>query len=144
MALQWLGECKIGFASVMEDFDYTSPNGRMLMNMLGAYAEFFSDQLAVHVKKAQRYRANLGLPIGPVPFGYRISGGGGVPLIFGPEAAAVRKVFQRRANGASNGAIAKWLNDSGFKTRNNGIFTAHAVRDLLNCRELLFVIFHFP
>ena len=66
LALQWLGECKTGFASVREDFDYTSPNGRMLMNMLGAYAEFFSDQLAVHVRKAQRHRASLGLPIGPV------------------------------------------------------------------------------
>ncbi|MFQ6026960.1 MAG: recombinase family protein [Dehalococcoidia bacterium] len=140
LALQWLGECKIGFASVMEDFDYTSPNGRMLMNMLGSYAEFFSDQLAVHVRKAQRHRAGLGLPIGPVPFAYRTPEGGGIPLIFGPEARAVREVFQRRAQGESNGAIAKWLNDSGFKTLKGGIFTAHAVRDLLNCRFYLGII----
>ncbi len=57
----------------MEDFDYTSPNGRMLMNLLGSYAKFFSDQLAVHVRKAQRYRSGAGLS--PVAGGGNEQGG---------------------------------------------------------------------
>ena len=62
-ALQRLGDAKVGFASVTEDFDFTSPNGRLLLTMLGGVAEFFSDQLGVHVAKSQRHRADLGLPV---------------------------------------------------------------------------------
>lgn len=51
-----------------------------------------------------------GLPTGPVPFGYDVPEPGGVPLINEREGAAVREVFERRASGRSNGAIATWLN----------------------------------
>jgi DNA invertase Pin-like site-specific DNA recombinase len=69
-ALRQLGDAKVGFASITEDFDYTSPAGRLMLTMIGGVAEFFSDQLGVHVSKSQRHRAELGLPVGPVPFGY--------------------------------------------------------------------------
>jgi DNA invertase Pin-like site-specific DNA recombinase len=69
-ALQMLGDAGVGFASVMEDFDFTTPSGKLMLTMIGGVAEFFSDQLAVHVSKAQRYRATIGLPVGSVPFGY--------------------------------------------------------------------------
>jgi site-specific DNA recombinase len=136
-ALQMLGDAGVGFASVMEDFDFTTPSGKLMLTMIGGVAEFFSDQLAVHVSKAQRYRATIGLPVGSVPFGYRILEPGGVPQVQEHEATAVREVFERRAEGQSTGAIANWLNNQGFKTRKDGIFIEHAIKDMLNCRFYL-------
>jgi site-specific DNA recombinase len=136
-ALQMLGDASIGFASVMEDFDFTTPGGKLMLTMMGGVAEFFSDQLAVHVSKAQRYRASIGLPMGSVPFGYRTPDPGGVPQIEQMQAAAVHEVFERRAEGESTGSLANWLNDRGLKTLKGGIFTAHAIKDMLNCRFYL-------
>ena len=136
-ALQLLGECGVGFASVTEDFDFTTPSGKMMLTTMGAMAEFFSNQLGVHVKKAVRQRAIQGLPVGPVPFGYRTPLPGGVPELVEGESEAVLEVFERRANGDSTGTLANWLNVHGFKTRKDGIFTSHAVKDMLNCRFYL-------
>jgi site-specific DNA recombinase len=134
LALSKLGDYDIGFTSATEDFDYSSPNGSFLLTMLGGAAELFSDQLAVHVRKSQRQRAELGLPLGHVPFGYRTPEPGRVPQLEPREAAAVREVYKRRAEGESTGSLATWLNNQGFKTLKGGIFTAHAVKDMLNCR----------
>lgn len=51
-ALQRLGAAGVGFRSASEDIDFTTPAGRILLTMLGAASEFFSDQLAVHVAKS--------------------------------------------------------------------------------------------
>ena len=136
-ALQLLGDSSIGFASVLEDFDFTTPSGKLMLTMIGGVAEFFSDQLGVHVAKSQRYRVSIGLPVGPVPFGYFTPEVGGVPQPSETEASMVMEVFERRARGQSTGSLADWLNGSGIKTRKGGIFTAHAVKDMLNCRFYL-------
>ena len=86
--------------------------------MMGAVSEFFSAQLGVHVSKSLRARAEGGLPVGGVPFGYRPMGAGNPPVPDEREASAVREVFRRRAHGASLGVCAAWLNDQGFRTRN--------------------------
>ena len=127
----------MGFASVSEDIDFTTPAGRLLLTMIGGVAEFFSDQLGFHVSKAQRHRAELGLPIGPVPFGYITPDPKRVPIPEERDAKVVQEVFERRARGESNGAIAGWLNYLGLRTRKNRLFTDHAVRDMLQCRFYL-------
>ena len=58
-ALQRLGDAKVSFASATEDFDFTSPDGRLFLTMIGGVAEFFSDKRGVHVSKSQRQRAEL-------------------------------------------------------------------------------------
>ena len=47
-ALEILGRAKVGFASVTENIDYTTPEGRLMLTMIGGFAEFFSAQLARH------------------------------------------------------------------------------------------------
>ena len=68
-ALQILGDARVGFASVTENIDYTTAEGKLMLTMIGGFAELFSAQLARHVKKAVRQRVEHGLPSGPVPFG---------------------------------------------------------------------------
>ena len=132
-ALQILGHFDIGFASVTEDVDFTTPAGRLLLTTMGGVSEFFSDQLGEHVRKAQRQLIALGLPIGAVPFGYqRLPDKGLPPSIVKSEAKAIKEAFQRRIEGQSQGQIAAWLNSQGFRTRDGHPFTPHAIRDLLN------------
>jgi len=131
-ALQRLGEANVGFASVTENIDFTTPAGRLMLTMIGGVSEFFSDQLAVHVTKGQRERAERGLPIGPIPFGYITPEPGVAPIIEPGAGRAVRFAFELRAAGESYGAIARWLNAEGFVPRGkNAIFTPFAVKDML-------------
>ena len=132
LSLTRLGDAKVGFASVMETgIDFTTPAGRLILSMLGGAHEFFSAQAGVHVRKAQRRRFELGLSVGPVPFGYRPSAPGALPEPVAREMGAIRSTFQDRADGVSYGTIATRLNHDGFRTRTDRIFTPHAVRDLI-------------
>ena len=132
--LQQLGNAQVGFASVTENFDFTTPAGQLMLTMIGGVSEFFSDQLGVHVAKGQRARAEAGLPIGPVPFGYEAEVPGGVPVKVPQEAQAIGEVFERRVAGDSTGEIASWLNARGDRTRTGRMFTPYTVRDMLRCR----------
>lgn len=53
-ALQRLGDAHVGFASVTESIDFTTPAGRLMLTMIGGVSEFFSDQLGVHVAKSKK------------------------------------------------------------------------------------------
>jgi site-specific DNA recombinase len=140
-ALQLLGQCDIGFSSVTENFDFTTPMGKMMLTTMGAMSEFFSDQLGVHVRKAQRQRAELGLPLGDVPFGYvRNEDPRQAAETVPTEAQAVRQAFDMRAQGESHGAIAALLNNQGFQTRTGRRFTEYSIRDMLATRFYIGVI----
>ena len=92
--------------SLTESIDFSTPSGKLMLTMIGGFSEFFSDQLAVHVVKSQRQRAETGLPIGPIPFGYVPGEPGEAPVVDPEEGEAVREAFATRAAGQSNGAIA--------------------------------------
>ena len=132
--LSRLGSAEVGFVSLMENFDFSTPHGKFNLNMIGGVNQFFSDQLALHVLKSQRHKAEGGLPIGPVPFGYVIGTSGEVAIVEPSEGEAIRQAFAARAAGRSNGQIAEVLNGDGFRTRKGNFFTAHAMKDMFNCR----------
>ena len=133
-ALQRLGKAGVGFISLTENIDFPTPSGKLMLTMIGGFSEFFSDQLAVHVVKSQRQRAESGLPVGPIPFGYVPSEAREAPIVDPEAGEAVREAFAARAAGQSNGAIAAMLNRDGFRTKKGHLFTAHAMKDLFNCR----------
>ena len=136
-AFKILGDARVGFASVMENIDMTTPSGRLMLNVMGSVNEFSSDQLGLHVRKSLKVRAESGLNNGPVPFGYHVPVPGGSAQISERDGGAVLDVYHRRSTGASNGSLAELLNRQGFKTSKGGNFTAHALRDILNCRFYL-------
>jgi len=133
--LERLGHAGVGFASVTEQMDYTTPAGRLLLATMGGVAEFFSAQLGVHVRKAKREGFEQGRFAGGVPFGYRSEGG--VALVVPEEAEAVREAFVRRDRGDRLAAIAADLNAQGLHTRRGNAFTPWAIKDLLTCRFYL-------
>ena len=69
-AISILSKHKVALVSITENLDYSTPQGKLILNTLGSHAEFFSDSLGVHVKKVQDERAQAGRHTGGIPFGY--------------------------------------------------------------------------
>ena len=127
--LMRLGHADAGFASVEEGLDFTLPTGRLLLTCLDTSE--FSPTLNSRRPAMLRERVERGIAPGPVPFGYRKRPSGHL-IVIPEEGEAVVEAFRRRARGESYGAIARWLNGRGLRTRGrSGGFTSFAVRDLL-------------
>ena len=161
-SLKILSKYNVGLVSITENIDYSSPQGRLFTQMLGSFAEYFSEALGNHVKKGLDQRAFEGKHTGGIPFGYEscwIDGDKGQRIrhcdpehpggihIHEKEGPTVIELFQRYATGATTlSQLAIFLNESGFRTRNmhrlpdaNGImnsgprlFTTASVRGILH------------
>ena len=55
---------------IAQEIDYSKPEGKLFMTMLGAFAQYFSDALSGHTKKGMKDRTQQGLFYGEPPFGY--------------------------------------------------------------------------
>jgi len=160
-SLAALAKHDVSLISITENIDYSTPQGKLFMQMIGAFAEYYSGALATHVKKGQEQRARDGRHTGGIPFGYASCwtkkdgrrelvceeehpGGLHVDPAEGPT---VTEMFKRYATGNTTLAqLAGWLNDSGFRTKNmhkhsNGagevisgprLFTTASVRVILH------------
>jgi site-specific DNA recombinase len=120
-----LADHGIAFCSITENIDYSTPEGRLFISMLGAFAQYFSDSLAKHTSKGMKERVMNGLHNGDIPFGYRRHNKDnpteqeGHAYIVPEEAEAVKTIFQSYAGGGwSLSLLAAWLNERGFRTRN--------------------------
>lgn len=126
-----LATAGVAFASVTENIDYSTPEGRLFVAMLGAFAQYFSDSLAKHTSKGIAERVHQGRPAGPLPFGYR-KGKNGIPEPVREEAEAVGEVFRMRAQAKTQAELASWLNSRGFRSRQGRRLDNFAVRDILS------------
>ena len=128
-----LGSNDVALISITENIDYSTPQGMLFTQMLGSFAQYFSDSLGTHVSKGLEQRAVEGKHTGGIPFGFescwaekngerkrrcKSEHPGGVhPVEL--EAAAVIELFRRYAVGTTTLAtLAGWLNDQGLRTRN--------------------------
>ena len=118
-----LAENRVSFASISENIDYSTPEGRLFIAMLGAFAQYFSDNLAKHTRKGMKQRVVSGFSNGDVPFGYRRNEKDSDHVknvyVVSHEGEAIKQIFQMYANGGHTlSSLAAWLNEKGFKTRN--------------------------
>jgi len=157
-----LGKHNVGLVSIVENIDYSRPEGMLFTQMVGAFAEFYSGSLGNHVRKGLEQRATEGKHTGGIPFGYEscwIDGDkgerkrlcdpehpGGIHVHV-KEGPVVTELFRRYARGTTTlSQLAAWLNEQGFRTRNmhplpdaNGnlisgprLFTTASVRGILH------------
>src|ERR671918_2745060 len=56
-SLSILADHQVALASLSENIDYSTPQGRLFIQMLGGFAQYFSDSLATHVSKGLTQRA---------------------------------------------------------------------------------------
>jgi site-specific DNA recombinase len=92
------GEHEVALHSVQENLDLSSAAGRMFYNILGAFAQFFREQLAENVKMGNERAVREGRHINRPKTGYSLVDGLLVP---NEDAERVREVFRLRAGGMS-------------------------------------------
>ena len=146
LAVQTLSEWKVALASVYENFDFTTPVGRVTFTMMAVIAQWYVDNLRDETIKGKRGRAKAGLWNGAVPFGYRVrykkDGGDGRAEVDKNEARGVQMAFQMCADGVSDAAIARALTEAGFHPHGRGKralqrFSKDTVRAMLRNRFYL-------
>ncbi len=71
-----LGKAGVGFVSIQNQIDYSTPSGKFMLVMQGGLAELYSDNLSEEVKKGLDERKEQGLYNGLLPFG-AVKGPGG-------------------------------------------------------------------
>ncbi len=123
------------FISLSEHIDYSTPEGRLQLTILAAFAAYFSDMLAKHTSKGKSERAAQGLYNGDVPFGYRRTGPKQPPERDPKNFAGLRLIGELRMNGVEAEKIADELNKAGYRTGSkrfgDRLFTGDTVTAIL-------------
>ena len=108
ITLKELAELGIGFVSLTEAFDMTTPTGRAMAGMLAVFAEFEREILRERVRAGLAHARQNGQRLGR-------------PVTAGLHAERIRKLHR---DGVSNAAIARQLN-----------IGRTSVRRILACQE---------
>ena len=137
--LEQLERSRVGFVSISEQMDFTTPIGRVILATLAAFAQYYSDNLSTETKKGKAERKAQGLYNGLLPFGLK-KNTSGVPVP-DPEAyPALLLAFRLAAEGKSDRDVAEALNAGGYRTSGNrgrNPFTKDTVCRLLQNRFYL-------
>jgi len=125
---------EVTLKAVEQNFDLSTPEGKLMFHLLGSLGEFYSDNLSKETHKGKYERAQQGYHNGWVPWGYRSEKVGEHKLAI-PEPDLVpvlQQIFERYATGLYyDQDMANWLTEQGFATLFKHAFTKDALRDLL-------------
>lgn len=97
-----LGNAGVALHSFTEKIDLSSATGRMFYNILGAFAQFYREQLAENVRMGMQQGAREGKWMNRPKTGYDLVDGKLVP---NGDAPLVREVFRLRIEGHSHRVI---------------------------------------
>jgi site-specific DNA recombinase len=89
----------IAFSSLQDNFDTSTANGRMVMNVLATLAQWERDIISERTRDAMQFMKSSLKLIGAVPFGFNLAG---KELIPNPdEMKTVSKLITMKGHGAS-------------------------------------------
>lgn len=150
--LQRLKGSEVDFVSIMEQMDFTSPIGKVVLANLLAFAQYYSDNLSFETRKGKTERKRQGLYNGLLPFG-TTKGLGDIPVLdMQPKycivatrqeivpAEGLKFAFALAAAGRTDREIAQTLSKTGYLTSGNrgqNAFTKDTVRAMLQNRFYL-------
>ncbi|MGY2029442.1 recombinase family protein [Nocardia gipuzkoensis] len=134
-----LDRCGVVFRSATEPFDTSTPMGRMLVQMLGMFAQFERETIIDRVIGGMERKAAKGLwKGGRRPFGYRPDTTGDRLTPHPDESPIVSLIYRLYTRDRSGSkAIAKLLNERGYRTTTGGTWSGHQVLRLLSNRVYL-------
>jgi site-specific DNA recombinase len=124
----------ITLKAVEQNFDLSTPEGKLFFHLLSSLGEFYSNNLSKETLKGKRERANQGYHNGSVSWGYFSEKQGNHKMAFRDSETApiVNSMFERYATGLySDRQIADWLNTQGCRTLNGRLFGKDSVREML-------------
>jgi site-specific DNA recombinase len=137
--MEELEKAEVHFRSATEPFDTSTPAGRMLVQMLGVFAEFEREIIIDRVRNGMERKAARGKWTGgPVPYGYQLDRALDLPVPDQAEAAVVRQIFTAYAETrVGTRAIATALNQRGIRTKTGKPWSGYTVARVLANRVYL-------
>ncbi|HJV46444.1 MAG TPA: recombinase family protein [Bacillota bacterium] len=133
--VDFLDEYQCIYKSSSETFDTGSAAGRMVLQLLGVFAEFERERIAERVRDNMYHLAKQGQPISRPCFGYDLME---KKLVINPEEAKwVQTMADWFLGGLGTFQIAKRLNEYQVKTKNGGTWSAKAVRQFFTGNQML-------
>ena len=106
-----LEEINVSFVSITEQFDTSSPQGLLFLQMIGSFSEFERKLIAERTKSGRIANGkNEIYPGGRIPFGYKVVNGDLV--VEDEEAKIIESIFKLRCKNKSLSFIGKKYNMS--------------------------------
>lgn len=127
--LRALEEIGVGFISVSERFDFSTPFGRVMLAILSAFAQHQSDLISERTRLGLATKALKGQPNGPAPYGATR----GEDQLFRPDPARVdslRRILELAPVMSWEG-LARALNAEGVPAYRGGRWSEGSVRRLV-------------
>ena len=132
-AIEQLNRQGVGFVSITENLDFTTPWGKLALAVLGTLAEIYIDKLSAETKKGKLERARKGYYNGSIPFGYC---NGCCSTCTDPNGPGYCPHAGQPDRGDGEGLIAHPLEAIGvrraYKWSATGIYTDRDIADALN------------
>jgi len=126
-----LEDQKVFLSFADEQFDFSTPEGRMHFNFLAIFADWYIKNLSRETKKGKSSLVLTGKQNNPPPFGYKKREDGSYEVV-PAEAELVRDFFEKYATGAfTDNKIADLFNLKGILTRRSRPWNKESVRSML-------------
>lgn len=114
----------------------TDPSGILIESMIEGFSQYYVEMLSINVSRGMYSNANsCKCNGGPLPLGYRVENEKYV--IDEPQAAIVREIFQKFADGWSYQQMCKDFNDRGLKTAKGEPFNKNSFFTILRSKKYL-------
>jgi site-specific DNA recombinase len=139
-----LDQAGVIFRSVTEPFDTGTPAGRMMVQMLGVFAEFERALIVERITAGlERKAARGGWCGGQRPYGLNIADDRDHLERNPTEAPLVPVIFDQYVNRQlGSSALATWLNEQGHRTKNGRLWSAGSVITVLRNRAYIGEIYY--
>lgn len=119
-----------GLQAVLEAFDTTSISGRLMLNILGSFAQFERETIGMRTINGKIKRIKEGHWVQAAPFGYRKIGTYDLE-IYEPEAQAVRLMVDLYLHGNGPKKIANELNKLKIKPQRGKFWKENLIYNIL-------------
>ncbi|WGI19246.1 recombinase family protein [Latilactobacillus sakei] len=124
----------VAFYSVDESFDTSTIAGKMMLQILGSFAEMERNTIASNVKAGMKQRASTGYSNSTQLLGYnnaRDADGKRNLIINEEEAVTVRNIYNWYIELGTFQSVADRLNSQGYRTKLGNQFSPTAIRTIL-------------